>query len=268
MALSDEEKRTFVEDGYLVVRNLWSSEDVHTLSETFNEMHAKGSIPGCFEAVPIDEARNSGDILKAYPRMMHPHRVNEVAMRAMLDQRVFEVLESLLGENAIAAQSMFYWKPPGAKGQALHQDNFFLKVEPGTCIAAWTSIDAADEENGCLFVVPNTQKEEIQCPHLADPAESFTKDEVDVPEGLIPVPVTLNAGDVLFFNGNVIHGSYPNTSNNRFRRAFICHYAGISAKKISEWYFPLYAVDGRIIEREVNTDGGPCGVEYEVVGPH
>ena len=268
MAVLEQEIRAFLEDGYLIVRNLWSSEEIQTLSDTFHEMHAKGSISGCFQAVPIEEAKNSGDILKAYPRMMHPHRVNEVAMQGMLNPKVMAILKSLLGEDAIATQSMFYWKPPGAKGQALHQDNFYLQVEPGTCIAAWTAVDDADEENGGLFVVPNSQKEAIQCPHLADPEASFTKDEVDVPEGLTPVPVTLNRGDVLFFNGNVIHGSYPNASKDRFRRAFICHYAGISVEKISQWYFPLYASDGSVIEREVNTDGGPCGVEYEIAGPH
>lgn len=268
MALSEQQRRAFLEDGYLIVPNLWSPEEIETLSDTFHEMHAKGSIQGCFQAAPIEEAKESGNILKAYPRMMHPHRVNDVAMQGMLNPTVIGILEQLLGEDAIAAQSMFYWKPPGAKGQALHQDNFYLQVEPGTCIAAWTAVDAADEENGSLFVVPNTQKEAIQCPHLADPEASFTNDEVDVPEGLTPNPVIINAGDVLFFNGNVIHGSYSNQSQDRFRRAFICHYAGVSAKKISDWYFPLYAADGTVIEREVNTGGGPCGVEYEIAGPH
>ncbi|MFD1677583.1 phytanoyl-CoA dioxygenase family protein [Alicyclobacillus fodiniaquatilis] len=259
---------TFQQEGYLILRNLFSAAEVEALKDNFMSMHAKGSIPGCFTAVPVEEAKASGDILKAYPRMMHPHRVNDIAMAYMLDQRVMDILRQLLGEEPIAAQSMLYFKPPGARGQALHQDNFYLQVEPGTCIAAWTPLDDVDEENGGLFVVPNTQKEEIQCPHTADAAVSFTTDEVDVPEGLTPVPVILAAGDVLFFNGNVIHGSYPNESKDRFRRAFICHYAGESAKKISQWYFPLYAADGSVVEREVNTSGGPCGTEYAAVGPH
>ena len=42
-------------------------------------MHAGGPIPGCFE--PADPEEADGDILKLYPRMMHPHRVNELARR-------------------------------------------------------------------------------------------------------------------------------------------------------------------------------------------
>jgi phytanoyl-CoA hydroxylase len=40
-------------------------------------MRAGGKIPGCFEPASPEEA--DGDILKLYPRMMHPHRVNALA---------------------------------------------------------------------------------------------------------------------------------------------------------------------------------------------
>lgn len=266
--ITENDVEFFHKDGYLIIRNIFSGEEIEALKNNFMAMHAKGTIPGCFQAVSIEEAERTGDILKAYPRMMHPHRVNEMAMSYMLDRRIILILERLLGEEVIAAQSMLYFKPPGAKGQALHQDNFYLRVEPGTCIAAWTALDDVDEQNGGLFIVPNSQKEAIQCPHAADSERSFTTEEVDVPEGLTPIPAILKAGDVLFFNGNVIHGSYPNQSTTRFRRAFICHYAGISAQKISQWYFPLYKADGSTVEREVNTSGGPCGTEYVVSGPH
>ena len=33
----------------------------------------------------------------------------------------------------------------------MHQDNFYLLAAPATCIAAWTAIDAAKVENGCLY---------------------------------------------------------------------------------------------------------------------
>ncbi|MBV9469595.1 MAG: phytanoyl-CoA dioxygenase family protein, partial [Abitibacteriaceae bacterium] len=76
-----------------------------------------------------------------------------------------------------------------------------------------------------------------------------------------PVPCDLKAGDVLFFNGSVIHGSYPNTSQHRFRRAFICHYVGESTIGMSHWYYPLHTFAGEPISREDNPGGGPCGTE-------
>jgi len=261
--LDSDLKKQFDEQGYIVVRGLFSREEAETIREHFEELHARGSIEGCFASDPT-----SHDPLKVYPRMMHPHRISDLAMRYMTDDRVFDVLEVLFGEEAMAAQSMYYFKPPGARGQALHQDNFYLKVEPGTCIAAWTAIDYVDEENGGLVVVPGSQGMEVVCPEEADANESFTTHLVRPPEGLEELPVVMEPGDVLFFNGSVIHGSYPNKSKDRFRRSFICHYAGISCERIGKYYQPLYLRGGAPRTVLENLDAGPCGEEFQAKGPH
>jgi ectoine hydroxylase-related dioxygenase (phytanoyl-CoA dioxygenase family) len=199
---------------------------------------------------------------------MQPHRFNETAKKYMLHEPVLQVLNDLFEEKPLAAQTMFYYKPPGSRGQALHQDNFYLKVEPGNCIAAWMAVDEADEENGGLLVVPKTSDHEIVCPETADENESFTKHLVKVPEGKKVIPAVMKKGDVLFFNGNLIHGSYRNKSKDRFRRAFICHYAGESTTRIANFYRPLFRADGSKVEPELNPDGGPCGIEYDSAYPH
>ena len=38
--------------------------------------------------------------------------------------------------------------------------------------------------------------------------------------------ITGQPGDVLFFDGKMIHGSYRNATTDRWRRSFICHYIG------------------------------------------
>ncbi len=262
--LTEEQLRQFQSEGYVIVKHLFLPEEVAELEETFARI-SEGAIPGHFE--PVLDA-DKEDPLKRYPRVMHPHRFNDTARKYMLHKPVLDVLEVLYGERALAAQSMFYYKPPGSRGQALHQDNFYLKVEPGNCIAAWTAIDPADEENGGLLVVPKTNEMEISCPELADAKESFTTHYVKPPKEEKPVPAVMEKGDVLFFNGNLIHGSYRNRSKDRFRRAFICHYANESATHISDFYRPLYRADGTEVNLEANPDGGPCGLEFEVRYPH
>jgi len=262
--LCEEQKKKFNEEGYLIVKGVFTAEDLASMEQTF-ETISHQHIPGHFEP---DLTADLIDPLKRYPRVMHPHRFNETAKQFMLHGKVMDILADLYGEEAIAAQSMFYYKPPGSRGQALHQDNFYLKVEPGNCIAAWTAVDAADTENGGLLVVPKTNAHEIACPDLADANESFTTHYVKPPEGQKAVPVVMSKGDVLFFNGNLIHGSYRNKSKDRFRRAFICHYANESATHISQWYKPLYRRDGNAVDLESNEDGGPCGIEFGTAHPH
>ncbi|GCE24655.1 protein involved in biosynthesis of mitomycin antibiotics/polyketide fumonisin [Dictyobacter alpinus] len=264
--LAPEQIQMFEESGYIVVRHLLAPAEVQGLIDNFMEIHQQGARPGFFEPVSAEQA--DGDILKQYPRIMHPHRFNDMALRYLLDSRLAIILEDLFGEEPLAAQSMLYFKPAGGRGQALHQDNFFLRVEPGTCIAAWIALDRVDRENGGLEVVPGTQKMNIFCPEEADETVSFTRDYVPVPAGLEAVPVDMEPGDVLFFNGSLVHGSQPNTSQDRYRRSFICHYIGRSSERMSIWYRPILTMSGEEVAIAENADGGPCGTEFGMQGPH
>jgi ectoine hydroxylase-related dioxygenase (phytanoyl-CoA dioxygenase family) len=268
--LNEEQLRQFDEQGYLVLRNLLSPEEVADIRETFMAEADKGPVPGLFEA---SNSFSPDDPLARYPRMMHPHRhpdkpVGPLSLRYLLDRRFEAALTGLFGEEAVAAQTMFYFKPPGARGQAPHQDNFYLRVHPGTCMAAWVAIDDADEENGGLVVVPGSHRYEVFCPDTADLERSFTSHFVKTPEGLSEVQLRLKAGDVLFFNGSLIHGSNPNASRDRFRCAFICHYVPKSSAETSRFYRPLLQFNGKEAFVEDATGGGPCGTVPEAAAAH
>lgn len=270
--LDEQQIAQFERDGFLAVRGLISPEEIESIRETFMTAAADGPIPGLSD-LPRNGVANSNDPLSRYPRMMHPHKhedkpVGQLAMRYMRDQRLRPILADLFGEEPFACQSMFYFKPPGARGQDLHQDNFYLRVKPGTCMAAWVAVDDADAGNGGMMCVPQTSKLDIACPEQADPALFFTTEHVEPPEGLEPQMMQLKAGDVLFFNGSVIHGSTPNTSTDRFRRSLIFHYIPASTREISHWYEAM-SFDGDMQQIAVNEDGGPCGtLQDAAMGPH
>ncbi|QOV40580.1 phytanoyl-CoA dioxygenase family protein [Streptomyces ferrugineus] len=254
--------RQFQEQGFTVVRALFGPVEIDRLCERFAALHAAGPVPGHFEPRPAD-----ADPLRAYPRVMHPHEIDELSLRVLLDPRLRGVLEVLLGEEVLAAQSMFYFKPPGARGQALHQDNFYLRVEPGTCVAAWIACDVIDRDNGGLEVVPGTHAMDLFCPEPADAEMSFAREYVPPPPGLEAVPVDMRPGDVLFFNGSLVHGSQPNRTADRFRRSFIGHYVGRSAERIGVHYRTLTMSGDRVALPE-SEGSGPCGTEFERHGPH
>ena len=260
--LSREQMTLYERDGYVIVRGLFAPEEVAAIRAVFDDIAAAGKpIPGYWnpKTDPADLAR---DPLARYPRVMHPHRFSALSKRVMLDPRLHAVLRGLLGEEPIAAQSMFYYKPPGARGQALHQDNFYLQVKPGTCIAAWLAIDPSVPENGGLHVCPGTHKMDVVCPDQADPGVSFTTELVKPPPGCTVTPALMESGDCLFFNGSVIHGSGPNKTRDLWRRSFICHYMARSARQISRGYFPLHDFAGHVVEYAASPAGGPCGSEF------
>ena len=257
--VSREQVESYQRDGYLVVRGVIPVEEAIAWRDHFMELHAAGPVEGYFTPIPLEET--GGDLLRAYPRMLHPHKWDETCKEYTLDGRLHAILRELLGEEPLAAQSMLYFKPPGARGQALHQDDYYLKTQPRPCLAAWMALDETDAQNGGLSVVPGSHNLPVLCPHPADLRTSFTIEEVDVPEELAPAPIELGIGDVLFFNGSVIHGSGPNTSTDRFRRSFICHYVASSTDSMSSWYSPLRSFDDQPVEVGTTPGGGPCGTE-------
>ncbi len=251
-------KQTFDRDGFAVARSLFSEDEVAEIKETFDRLNQAGTNVGFDDGI-----RDPNDPLYQYPRIVHPHRFNPVARRYMLHPGVIECLLALFGEEPVATQSMFYFKPPGARGQAMHQDNLYLLVEPGTCIAAWTAIDRADRENGGMMLVPGTHRGNILCQEKADLAVSFGGSITRIPKGMKAVAVPMEPGDTLFFGGSVIHGSGPNRSRDRFRRSFIGHYAAGTLDKISKFYLPLVKMDGADCEVAANIGGGACGQEWQ-----
>lgn len=251
--------------GYAIAPGLFDAAETRELTDEFMHVQATGPVPGHFEPKP-QPADAALDPLLAYPRVMQPHHFNDLARRRLLDPRLAGILTGLFGEEPLAAQSMFYFKPPGARGQALHQDNFYLRVEPGTCIAAWVALDHIDRDNGGLEVVPGTHLMDLFCPEEADASVSFAREYVPPPAGLVPEPVDMAPGDVLFFNGTLVHGSGPNRTADRFRRSFICHYVGRSTERIAG-YYGLRTMDGQVVEAQESTGGGPCGTEF-APAPH
>ena len=248
-------KRSFDEHGYLVARSLFDAQEAAFLRDHFMRLREAGSYPG--DVVGVDP--DSDDPLKRYPRMIHMHRWDAIGLDWLLEPRLAHSLSSLLGGlEPFAVQTMLYFKPPGARGQAVHQDQYYLRVEPGTCIAAWMALDPCDVENGCLEVVPRSHEWPVLCTIGADTSESFTDITVPLPDGAEPVPVLMEPGDVLFFNGSLVHGSKPNRSD-RFRRALIGHYIEGDARQVARWYHPVLGMDGREVDLEAGSGGGPCG---------
>ncbi len=191
--------------------------------------------------------------------MAQMHRWDDVSLQWLIDARIDEVMTGLLDKSPYAVQTMIYFKPPGSRGQALHQDNFYLKAEPGTCVAAWMALDRVDEANGCLQVVPGSHRWPILCTEKADTTVSFTDVTVPLPAPDAAVPVVMEPGDVLFFHGALVHGSAPNVTTDRFRRALIGHYIQGEAEKVASYYHPALRMDGTPLTLDVAEGGGACG---------
>ena len=257
--VSEQDKRLFKANGYLVVRGLFSAEETSAFRDHYMELREKGVYEGDSAGV----VRTGADPLKRYPRMIHMHRWDGVSLKWLTEDRLNGVMTELLGCEPFAVQTMVYFKPAGSRGQALHQDQYYLRARPGTCMAAWMALDPCDEANGCLQVVPGSHEWPVLCTEPADTEQSFTDITVPVPEGHPIVPVIMAPGDVLFFHGSLIHGSDPNTTTDRFRRALIGHYIAGEAEQVGAYFHPVLRMDGTPVKLALSEGVAPCGIWVE-----
>jgi len=108
--------------------------------------------------------------------------------------------------------------------------------------------------------VPGSHTWPVLCTEKADTTVSFTDVTVPLPAGQEVRPVIMAAGDVLFFNGSLIHGSFPNSTTDRFRRALIGHYIVGEAQQVAEYYHPVLRMDGQEVDVAISPGGSTCGV--------
>jgi phytanoyl-CoA hydroxylase len=206
-------------------------------SREFYEEHGYLHARGLFDAAELDAMRAAiGRILDTVAGTEHDvdhtwkavqqeavlkgfHNVeyhDAVFARAVAHPRLVAVLTDLIGPNVQLHHTKMLVKPP-AKGAPfpMHQDYPYFPHERHTVLAASVHLDDADEENGCLCVVPGS--------HLRGPiAETGESHSLDVPlsDG---TPLPASAGDVVLFNYLTIHGSGVNAST-RSRRNVLFQY--------------------------------------------
>ncbi|MEM7134277.1 MAG: phytanoyl-CoA dioxygenase family protein [Chloroflexota bacterium] len=266
MSNPSELGKMFRQNGYAIAKSLFSEKETEHYRTHYMNLRQEGAYR--YDLITQWE-EDEGDPLKRYPRMFNMHHWDDVSRQWLLDERIRQCMVEMLGQEPYAVQTMLYFKPPGARGQALHQDQYYLRAKPGTSIAAWMALETIDQANGCLQVVPKTQDLPLICPVEADESESFTTIVVPLPPELEPVPICLEPGDVFFFNGQLVHGSFPNTTTDRFRRSLVGHYIEGHAEQVMALDRPVLRMDGTIVEEiQDSPEGGECGAWVDQGGTH
>ena len=138
------------------------------------------------------------------------------------DPRLLELARSVLGDDCVIAGFNGLAMRPRGTGQPLHRDHPF--PTPGTTLYlhAVCALDAFTIANGATRVVPAS--------HTGARAD---RDPAELEDLAVPVPV--EAGDVVAFDGSLVHAAGANTTN-RPRRALHVFFA--RPWVVPHWDFP------------------------------
>lgn len=210
----------YKENGYLLVKGVFNEAEVQAMRDGID-----GIISRAVQAKADANAAWQGDFLdpeevrKVVLKGFHDVQYHDASfLRAIVHQNMVAVLSQIIGPNVQLHHSKMLVKPP-ENGAAfpMHQDQPYFPHANHSMLAASVHLDDADEENGCLRVIPGSHKEG-PLKHVG--MHYLNHKEYPISDG---TPCPAKAGDVLFFNYLTIHGSDRNRSE-RTRRNVLFQY--------------------------------------------
>lgn len=133
-----------------------------------------------------------------------------------LSPPLLDIAEQILGPD-IALFTTYTISKRAGDGLAVdwHQDGAFFPIDPMETFTLWLAVDDSDQENGCMQVIPGSQKSRRLIEHEIDTTSDTTLPlSLEVSEE-DAVDVELKAGEFSVHDPFILHGSNPNTSARR-----------------------------------------------------
>ena len=218
--LTSDQVRSYHDEGYLVLRNVFTKDQVALLGEEGDRI-----------------ARDHEDLIdqKNMRVRFRPHLVtgepvfevfDPIADLSLLadgishDPHLFEILHDLYGEPAELFKEKLIYKQAGAVGATLHQDWIAWPGFPESFLTVLVAIDSFTNENGATEVYPGLHK----CGYLSQKDGQHHFLDADLLQ-TTPVPLLLEPGDVAIFGCFTPHRSAANASQKSRRGYFISYNA-------------------------------------------
>ena len=173
--------------------------------------------------------------LNSYKRV-NAHLVMPFAFEIGSHPALLDVVEGILGPDLMIYSVEFFIKEAHSPHMVtMHQDLTYWGLgETSGMVTAWLALSPATPQSGCMDFVKGSHKQPIQ-PHR----DSFHKNNllsrgqeiaVDVAD-TDKTPIEIHPGQISLHHGLTIHGSGPNTSDDR-RIAVVIRYIRPDVKQI------------------------------------
>ncbi len=222
--LSDEQVARFDADGFVVVPDLFSADEIATVRDVIDEFEV--------EADNFLKTQQDGRVMIAESGAItfSAHLVSRSPTLADFARH-----PSLVGicADLVGADVNLYWdqcvykKPEKPRRFPWHQDNGYAYVEPQQYLTCWIPLTDATLENGCPQVARGLHRFGTLQHSYVEPLgyECFSEPPAEVIVAEAPV------GSAVVFSSLTPHLTGPNTTND-VRKAYILQYAPIGAEKL------------------------------------
>ncbi len=273
--LSEQQMQEFERNGFINAGKALSLEEVDELGAELDrilDIGPDGFGPGDPQPVSFRDMGARGGGVSGHPvwQIVNIWEASDAFRRLMSHPFLVRAVSQLTGHpDLMVWHDQIQYKPAARGGSTRwHQDApLWPIIKPMTPVSAWVPLDDADEENGCMWMVPGSFRWGNQIEFLRTQGALTQLDEFgDIdgfspPEGaeiseVRPRPLPVKRGEVSFHHSLNWHGS-PFNRSERPRRAIAIHYMTGDA---------VFDASGEHLMKQFVevADGGPMSA----AGPH
>jgi hypothetical protein len=219
-AVESELAARYASDGYVIVRGLFTPDDIAPLAAESERLLARRDLID-FRNLRCrwqNHCQTGECRFDAFDPIID---LSPAIARLARDERLLGVLHEIYGEPACLFKDKLIYKPPGATGYALHQDYIAWPSFPRSFVSVIAPLDDATADNGCTVVYPGRHRG--GCLSEADgDYHELPKSAVDESTAVL---LELQIGDVAVFSGFTPHESQSNNSSGWRRQLYLSYNA-------------------------------------------
>jgi len=230
-SISPAQIAEFRQNGFLFVEDVLSAEEIAAIAARTDLIAAGEAEHIPKTSVQLEPVFRAGE-REVEDRVLSVRKLYNIAVydpvmwEHAAHPKIVDIIAALLGTDDIKmyGDQLFMKAPEVGSAQRWHQDSASWRdILPMDLVTAWTAIDPADEDNGCLNFVPGTHRwGMLKSPRVEPLLEDFGSAAWPI------VPAPLAAGSISFHHSLTLHQSNANKSGRR-RRGYAVHYMRASS---------------------------------------
>ncbi|OLE53167.1 MAG: hypothetical protein AUG51_14330 [Acidobacteria bacterium 13_1_20CM_3_53_8] len=212
----NSEFEQFWENGYIIVREAFEKEEMQIIKRVITLQHEINQrVEDVRERILEGERPFFETIFVWNDTARH-----DIFAKATRSHKIMERLEFFYGDEVYVYHNKVALKYPGIIGFAYHQDYAYWygmgNLYPDMA-SAFIAVDKSNKQNGCLKIIEGSHKMG-RIDHVFNDGVANSEvcpDRLAVILKKLPeVHLELNAGDMVIFHCNTLHGSDDNNSKN------------------------------------------------------
>lgn len=204
--LSSQQTQFYEENGYLFPLRVFADAETTEFRRRFDDYTQKNQ-----ERLRVLDPRERRAVYG------YTHLVLPWVYQIVSHPKVLDAVEGAIGPNILVWESAWFVKfARDTTFVSWHQDGAYWGLNPPKVTTAWIALSPSTPENGCLQVMPGTQKLELPQRDTYAKDNALSRGQEIVPDlnQANAVSVVLAPGEMSLHHIGIAHGSKANSSDH------------------------------------------------------